>query len=99
MLYQPFWWRSIIVHDSQTGSYKSLTSNWLSCTDITEPVNNKRGLDTKRITVEQDVHGFLESRAEKASVTPLECPLVWARESNAFDCVSKDILLCEMLLR
>ena len=89
------------MHDSQTGSYKSLTSDWLSCTDITEPVNNKRGpnLDAKGITVEQDVREFLKSRAEKASVTPLECPLVWARESNAFDCVSKDILLCEMLLR
>ena len=87
------------MHGSQTGSYKSLTSDWLSCTDITEPVNNKRGLDAKGITVEQDVREFLNDRAEKASVTPLECPLVWARESNAFDCVSKDILLCEMLLR
>ncbi|KAI0086448.1 nuclease Le1 [Irpex rosettiformis] len=79
---------SYLVTEIKTGSFNSLTSNWLSCTDITEPVNNKRsGLAAKEVTVEHDIRGFLESRVKRAiAVTPLECPLVWARESNAFDC-------------
>lgn len=29
-----------------------------------------------------DVSGFLQPRA----ITPLQCPLVWAQDSNSFDC-------------
>ncbi|KAI0801933.1 nuclease Le1 [Irpex lacteus] len=78
---------SYLVEQIKTGSFKSLTSDWLSCTSTTEKVNNKRGLGAEELTVEHDVRNFLASRSEKAStITPLECPLVWARESNAFDC-------------
>ncbi|OSD02324.1 nuclease Le1 [Trametes coccinea BRFM310] len=71
----------------KTGSYKSLTDDWLSCTSITEPVSKRSG-DTTAHGVEEDVKRLL-ARAEdaaEATITPLECPLVWARESNAYCC-------------
>lgn len=56
----------------QTGKFKSLTAQWIDCSSVTEPVSE-----------------VLERRATKrATITPLACPLVWAQEANAFDCVS-----------
>ncbi|GJF00691.1 S1/P1 nuclease [Phanerochaete sordida] len=73
-----------LVGEIQSGQYKSLTSSWLSCTSITEAVNNKRDAPS----IENDIRNLLEARAEDATakITPLECPLVWAREANAYDC-------------
>ncbi len=100
------WWAA-----AQTGSYQSLTRDWLSCTSTTQPVSEltKRLLDVNSDavsvsvphTIEDDVKRLL-ARASAASsttsttsaaqpsatITPLECPLVWARESNALCCVS-----------
>ncbi|TBU44833.1 nuclease Le1 [Dichomitus squalens] len=83
-----------LVAKIKTGSYKSLTSKWLSCTSTTEPVE-KRFLYQKSHTLEDDVKALL-ARAEaeeadvylerRATITPLECPLVWAQESNANCC-------------
>lgn len=74
----------------QTGSYKSLTSSWLSCTSTTDPISRKRSAIP---SIANDIHTLL-SRATDATtkITPLECPLVWAQEANAYDCVS--IYLC-----
>ncbi|PIL32497.1 hypothetical protein GSI_05200 [Ganoderma sinense ZZ0214-1] len=76
----------------QTGTYKSKTSDWLSCTSTTEPVS-KRFFLTKPPTLEDEVRRLLPSDDEsveelerRATVTPLECPLEWARESNAYCC-------------
>ncbi|CAL1710896.1 unnamed protein product [Somion occarium] len=66
-----------LVNEIKTGSFKSLASSWLSCSSTTEPVSSKRSLDS-------DLNKFLARAAE--AITPLECPLVWASESNAFDC-------------
>ncbi|OBZ72961.1 Nuclease PA3 [Grifola frondosa] len=66
-----------------TGSYKSLTSGWLSCTSTTDPAS-KRSLDLGS-RLEADVWSLL-GRAEAATITPLAYPLVWAKESNAYDC-------------
>ncbi|KDQ51131.1 hypothetical protein JAAARDRAFT_73787 [Jaapia argillacea MUCL 33604] len=66
-----------LVARIKTGIYESQTSSWLACDNTTEPVYNKR-------SVEDDVNGLLVSKA--TTITPLECPLVWAREANAFDC-------------
>ncbi|KAI0323505.1 nuclease Le1 [Cubamyces sp. BRFM 1775] len=74
-----------LISEIKSGAYKSLASDWLSCTSITEPVS-KRSREVHG--VEQDVKRLL-SRGEDetaASITLLECPLVWARESNAFCC-------------
>ncbi|EKM60554.1 uncharacterized protein PHACADRAFT_155682 [Phanerochaete carnosa HHB-10118-sp] len=72
-----------LVAEIQTGAFSSLTADWLSCTSTTEPVNNKREDATP--SIERDVRALLATR-DTAMVTPLECPLGWARESNAFDC-------------
>ncbi|EMD31557.1 hypothetical protein CERSUDRAFT_109302 [Gelatoporia subvermispora B] len=72
-----------LVTEIKSGSYKSLTSSWLSCTSITEPVSNSKrapGAD-----LEDEIKNLLQDRATE-KITPLECPLVWAQEANAFDC-------------
>ncbi|KAI0357186.1 nuclease Le1 [Trametes cingulata] len=77
-----------LVAQIKSGSYKSLTSDWLSCTSITEPASKRSFFSQTKRTVEDDVKSLL-SRAEdatEATITPLECPLVWARESNAYCC-------------
>lgn len=39
--------------------------------------------------MKSEITELISARAKKnATITPLECPLVWARESNAYDCVS-----------
>ncbi|KAI0631763.1 nuclease Le1 [Trametes polyzona] len=76
-----------LVKKIKTGSFKSLTSDWLSCSSITEPAS-KRFLSTSARNVEEDVKRLLarSEDAEEASITPLACPLVWARESNSYCC-------------
>ncbi|KAI9065690.1 nuclease Le1 [Trametes sanguinea] len=71
----------------KTGSYKSLTDDWLSCASITEPVS-RRSVGETAHGVEEDVKRLLarSEDATEARITPLECPLVWARESNAYCC-------------
>ncbi|EKM49558.1 uncharacterized protein PHACADRAFT_131239 [Phanerochaete carnosa HHB-10118-sp] len=73
---------SYLVGEIQSGSYQSLASSWLSCTSITEPVNNKRHTPS----IESDIRNLLTVRAKDTTITPLECPLVWARDANAYDC-------------
>ena len=72
-----------------------MTSDWLSCTSTTEPVSSssKRFFFKRPPTIEDEVKRLLpradgEELSERATVTPLECPLEWARESNAYCCVS-----------
>ncbi|KAJ4470842.1 nuclease Le1 [Lentinula aciculospora] len=69
-------WATSLFQRIQTGDFKSLTSSWLSCSSTTELVNNRRR------SIEDDINGLVS----EAIITPLECPLVWARESNAYDC-------------
>ncbi|THU80219.1 nuclease Le1 [Dendrothele bispora CBS 962.96] len=83
-------WADALVTRIQSGDFRSLTSSWLSCTSTTEPAR-RDGFTTTR-TIEDDLRGFLNrnvsdvSEISSRAITPLECPLVWARESNAFDC-------------
>ena len=75
-------WASALVTEIHTGSYKSQTTNWISCSSATQTLN-------KRYTIEDDVKAVLESRTSPANnIATLACPLVWATESNAYDCVS-----------
>ncbi|KAJ3531131.1 hypothetical protein NM688_g7616 [Phlebia brevispora] len=73
---------SYLISQIQSGEFESLTSSWLSCTSITEPVSSR----SEAPTIESDIGNLLASAKSSATITPLECPLVWARESNAFDC-------------
>jgi len=43
-------WVSALVEEIQTGSYKSLTEGWISCSSTTEPLSRRR-------TIEDDVGG------------------------------------------
>ncbi|KAJ8521750.1 hypothetical protein ONZ45_g1591 [Pleurotus djamor] len=70
-------WVDDLVARIKTGSFSSLTRDWLSCTSATQPTPARRGLEV-------ELRDFLESR----DITPLECPLVWGGESNQFVCSS-----------
>ena len=83
---------------AQTGSYKSKTKDWLSCTSTTEPVS-KRFFLTRSPTIEDEVKSLLprdedegeEALERRVTITPLECPLEWSRESNTYCCVSTPV--------
>ncbi|KAI0740080.1 nuclease Le1 [Earliella scabrosa] len=82
-----------LVARIRTGSYSNLTSDWLSCTSITQPVSRRfaPNLNVSH-TIEDDVNRLLVRspaigpQPAATPITPLQCPLVWARESNAFCC-------------
>ncbi|PSR83860.1 hypothetical protein PHLCEN_2v5569 [Hermanssonia centrifuga] len=38
-------------------------------------------------TIASDINSLLTARSEDATIKPLECPLVWAKEANAYDCI------------
>ncbi|KAL0947357.1 hypothetical protein HGRIS_013474 [Hohenbuehelia grisea] len=67
-------WVNTLVARIKSGAYKSLASSWLSCSSTTQPARKR--------SLEDDISGILRPRA----ITPLECPLVWAAESNKLDC-------------
>lgn len=69
----------------QTGSFKSQAASWISCSSPTARL--RRRADTEN-ELEKELKAFvLAHRAADAVIHPLQCPLVWAKESNAFDCV------------
>ena len=75
-------WASALVTEIKTGSYQAKTTDWISCSSATQTLS-------KRYTIEDDVKAVLESRTSPAkNIATLACPLVWATESNAYDCVS-----------
>jgi hypothetical protein len=78
-------WASALVEEIKTGSYQFAAAGWISCSSTTQPW-----------TVEDDVKKILNARQFPFQVTPLACPIVWAKESNAFDCVC---LRCLFLLK
>ncbi|EJF55989.1 nuclease Le1 [Dichomitus squalens LYAD-421 SS1] len=74
-----------LVAEIKNGSFASLAASWLACSSTTEPLNS-RSLETRPgAQLERDLTEFLRSQ-EGEGITPLECPIEWARESNAFDC-------------
>ncbi|KAF5339487.1 hypothetical protein D9758_015318 [Tetrapyrgos nigripes] len=85
-------WADALISRIQTGDFRSLTSQWLSCTSTTEPARRRELFATRTKTIEEDLKAFLNRNVSDAediiqrAITPLECPLVWAKESNAFDC-------------
>ncbi|KZP22798.1 nuclease Le1 [Athelia psychrophila] len=68
-------WADALVADIKTGTYKSDAAAWISCSSVTEPLSRRR-------TIEDDVRTVLAAN----TTTPLACPMVWAQESNAYDC-------------
>jgi hypothetical protein len=72
----------------KSGSYKSLIGSWTACNSTTAPLS--RRLPTLAAEIEESIarRNDLKADATSASITPLKCPLVWAQEANAYDCVS-----------
>lgn len=66
---------------TQTGDFSSQAKSFISCSSTTEPATKKRELKSEIME--------LIARGADATITPLECPLVWAKDANAFDCVSR----------
>jgi hypothetical protein len=74
---------SALITRIKTGAYKSLASSWISCSSTTTPLS-------KRLpTLRDEIAAAIASRSNLAvaAITPLKCPLVWAQEANAYDCV------------
>ncbi|KAF7969185.1 hypothetical protein HWV62_27957 [Athelia sp. TMB] len=72
-------WADALVADIKTGTYKADAAGWLSCSSTTEPLSRRR-------SVEDDIGSVLAAREAAATIKPLACPMVWAQESNAYDC-------------
>ena len=72
---------------AQNGSFASLAASWLACSSTTEPLNSRSVETNPGAQLERELRAFVR-RQEGEGITPLECPIEWARESNAFDCVS-----------
>ncbi|PPQ72671.1 hypothetical protein CVT26_002887 [Gymnopilus dilepis] len=70
-------WASALATRIKTGEYKSLAADWINCSSTTMTLSQRR-------SIEDDVKDLLQDSVAK--VTPLQCPLVWAQEANAFDC-------------
>ena len=74
-------WADALVADIKTGAYKADAAGWLACSSTTEPLSRRR-------SVADDIGSVLAAREAATAIAPLACPMVWAQESNAYDCVS-----------
>jgi len=70
-------WANTLATRIKTGTYETLASSWITCSSTTNPA---RRFVSKRF--EEDIADLLRPRA----ITPLACPLVWAEDSNSYDC-------------
>ncbi|KAI1784082.1 nuclease Le1 [Ganoderma leucocontextum] len=77
-----------LVAEIQSGSFKSVAASWLACSSTTEPLSARAESESEAgARLERELKAFARRAGDvEATITPLECPIVWARESNAFDC-------------
>jgi len=68
-------WANDLATEIQGGKYQSSAAGWISCHSTTKPAP-KGSFRSEEF----------EMMAKK-NIAPLACPLVWAKESNAYDCV------------
>ncbi|KAL0946586.1 hypothetical protein HGRIS_012787 [Hohenbuehelia grisea] len=73
-------WIESLISGIQFGKYKSRTGEWLSCTSTTQLSRNSQAheVDTTGTNAQTPI--------TSNSLTFLECPLVWASDSNKYDC-------------
>ncbi|OSD02218.1 nuclease Le1 [Trametes coccinea BRFM310] len=82
-----------LVQEIQAGSFESVAASWISCSSPTEPLS-RRSSTAEEISekthpgaqLESELKRLIHARQSDDAITPLACPLVWAAESNAFDC-------------
>ncbi|RPD68005.1 nuclease Le1 [Lentinus tigrinus ALCF2SS1-7] len=74
-----------LVAEIKTGSFKSEAASWISCSSPTEPLSKR---SPPGEILERELKALVNAHHSRAAeaITPLACPLVWAAESNAFDC-------------
>lgn len=75
-----------LVSRIQDDDFSVPVSQWLSCTSTTEPFTVVD--PSKRMLRDLARHPDVARDVRAATITPLACPLVWARESNGFDCTT-----------
>ncbi|TDL19510.1 nuclease Le1 [Rickenella mellea] len=81
-------WAASLVQEIQTGKFQSDAADWISCSSTTEPLSRRSALSqiiNPGRSMKDEIMETIASRAT-GKITPLACPLVWAKESNAFDC-------------
>ncbi|KAF9456804.1 nuclease Le1 [Collybia nuda] len=66
-------WADNLATRIKSGAYAASAGSWITCSSTTSPARRNIG---------DDITGLLWSRA----ITPLHCPLVWAQDSNTYDC-------------
>lgn len=71
-------WANSLATRIKTGNFASSKASWIACSDPSAPLSQKR-------SIQDDIDEFLAARST-AAITPLKCPLVWAQDSNTFDC-------------
>ncbi|PPQ98891.1 hypothetical protein CVT24_003522 [Panaeolus cyanescens] len=65
-------WSSALATRIKSGTYRTQASSWISCSSTT----------ARARTMEKDLEHHFHPRA----IQPLQCPLVWAADSNKLDC-------------
>ncbi|PIL37753.1 hypothetical protein GSI_01447 [Ganoderma sinense ZZ0214-1] len=82
-----------LVAEIQTGAFAAVAASWLACSSTTEPLSARAAEPDFDSGPGAQLERELTALARRANdataaaaITPLECPIVWARESNAFDC-------------
>lgn len=86
-------WANALVKSIKTGTYKTLAADWISCSSTTQTMSSRDGLH-ETPNLEREIKALLASHQSRAATLPqLKCPLIWATESNAYDCVCGLILL------
>ncbi|KAF5314338.1 hypothetical protein D9619_011905 [Psilocybe cf. subviscida] len=69
-------WAKSLVSRIRHGAYSSTARSWISCSSTTATEMASRN-------IKDDITELLDGRAVFQS---LNCPMVWARESNSFNC-------------
>ncbi|KAI0808380.1 nuclease Le1 [Fomes fomentarius] len=72
-----------LVAQIKTGSFKSQAASWISCSSPTERLSTRSEPDNQ---LETELKNLILTHRSTDAIAPLKCPLVWAAESNAFDC-------------
>lgn len=91
-------WATNLTAEINSGKFKSDAAGWISCSSITETQSSskKRGLLRSR-SLAEEIKAVTEARSVEAALPELECPLTWAQEANAFDCVRTKLRLMARL--
>jgi hypothetical protein len=75
-------WSNVLARDITTRAFQGEVARWINCSSTT-------ALSVRR-SLADEIREVAE--ADPAQVASLVCPLIWAQESNAYDCVCFTII-------